>query len=140
MKKLTLIFALALATLTSFAQEKTEGITITVATDNFNNNEGKAMYALHTVDTFMKGPGIQNAEAKIEEGKVTVTFKNVTPGTYAIMLLHDANENQKMDYDASGMPKESYGMSGNDMSFGPPQFDSAKFEVAKEDLELNIRL
>ncbi|MFP2996020.1 DUF2141 domain-containing protein [Spongiivirga sp. MCCC 1A20706] len=140
MKKLALIFTLALTSLVSLAQEKTEGITITVVTENFLNNEGKAMYALHTEDTFMKGPGVQNAESKIEDGKVTITFKNVTPGTYAIMLLHDVNENQKMDFDASGMPKESYGMSGNDMSFGPPQFDSAKFEVNKEDLNLNIRL
>jgi len=140
MKKLTLIFAFILATFTTFAQDKTEGITITVTTDNFLNNEGKAMYALHTTDTFMRGPGIQNVETAIEDGKVTITFKNVPTGEYAIMLLHDKNENHKMDFDASGMPKESYGMSGNDMSVGPPQFSLAKFTVEKEDLTFNIRL
>ena len=44
-----------------------------------------------------------------------------------------------MDYQEGGMPKESYGMSGNDMSFGPPNFEMAKFEVNGEDLEFNIR-
>ncbi len=140
MKKLTLIFAFVLATFTSFAQEKTEGVTITVTTDNFLNNEGKALYALHTIDTFMKGPGIQNVESKIENKKVTVTFKNVPSGEYSIMLLHDKNENGQMDFDANRMPQEAYGMSGNDMSFGPPQFDNAKFTVTNEDLTFDIRL
>jgi len=87
----------------------------------------------------MKGPGIQNLESKIENGKVTLTFTNVAPGTYAIMAMHDANDNNRMDYEANGMPKESYGMSGNDMTMGPPDFGSAKFEVNGEDLEFTIR-
>ena len=55
------------------------------------------------------------------------------------MALHDANENNRMDYQSNGMPKESYGMSGNDMSFGPPSFSASKFEVGGDDLELTIR-
>ncbi len=140
------IVAFALLILTSFginkaiAQDDAEkGITITVITDNLLNDDGKAIFALHTTETFMKGPGIQNAQAEIKDGKVEVTFTNVAPGTYAIMGLHDANDNQRMDFEANGMPKESYGMSGNEMSFGPPQFDSAKFEVTNEDLTFNIR-
>ena len=88
----------------------------------------------------MKGPGIKNAESKIENGKVTVSFKDVEPGTYAIMVLHDINENNRMDFELTGMPKEDYGMSNNPMSFGPPQFDDAKFEFNGKDLDFIIRL
>ena len=55
------------------------------------------------------------------------------------MALHDENDNNAMDFEDNGMPKESYGMSNNPMSYGPPQFATAKFEVASEDLEMNIR-
>jgi len=72
-------------------------------------------------------------------GEVTITFENVTPGTFAIMVMHDANDNQRMDMEANGMPKESYGTSGEMNLFGPPNFDSAKFEVTDEDQEIRIR-
>ena len=95
--------------------------------------------SLHTSETFMKGKGIVDAESVIKDGKVTISFENVLPGEYAIMALHDENGNERMDYRENGMPLESYGMSNNVMSFGPPQYDDAKFKVKGEDLELNIR-
>ena len=55
------------------------------------------------------------------------------------MALHDENDNKRMDFELNGMPKESYGMSGNEMSFGPPNFVDAKFELSDKDLEFNIR-
>ncbi|RIV42200.1 DUF2141 domain-containing protein [Flagellimonas pelagia] len=138
MKTVTLALSFLFVSLVAMAQEST-GTKITVTIDNISNNEGKVLAGLHTEDTFMKGPGVQNQESKIENGKVVLTFTNVAPGTYAILALHDANENNRMDYEANGMPKESYGMSGNDMSYGPPSFTTSKFEVGNEDLELSIR-
>ncbi|WP_228235613.1 DUF2141 domain-containing protein [Allomuricauda sp. M10] len=138
MKTVTLALSFLFVSLVAMAQEST-GTKITVTIDNINNDQGKVLAGLHTVDTFMKGPGIQNLESKIENGKVVLTFTGVAPGAYAIMALHDANENNRMDYESNGMPKESYGMSGNDMSFGPPSFSASKFEVGSEDLELTIR-
>lgn len=136
-KAMTLLFMLA-TTIILTAQE-TEGVNITVVIDNVTSNEGKVLISLHTTDTFMKGPGIANLESEIKDGKVSLTFENIAPGTYAIMAMHDANDNKRMDYEANGMPKERYGMSGNDMSFGPPSFEMAKFEASDEDLEFNIR-
>ncbi|MGB5190228.1 DUF2141 domain-containing protein [Robiginitalea sp.] len=37
------------------------------------------------------------------------------------------------------MPTEPYGMSGNDMSMGPPSFDAISFEVGTGDQEIAIR-
>lgn len=138
MKHLILTFALALTTLFSFSQEE-KGITITVTIDNVKNDTGKVLMSLHTSETFMKGKGIIDAETEIKDGKVTITFENVLPGEYAIMALHDENENQRMDFQENGMPLESYGTSNNVMSFGPPVYDDAKFKVEGKGLELNIR-
>lgn len=138
MKKTVISFLFVFMALMGFSQEN-EGVTITVTIDNVTSDEGKVMASVHTPETFMKGPGIQNLESEIEGGKVTLVFENVSAGTYAIMAMHDANDNKTMDFEANGMPKESYGMSGNDMTMGPPSFDMAKFEVANENLEFNIR-
>ena len=138
MKTVALSLTLLFVSLLGLAQEN-KGIEIKVTIDNVISDEGQVLAGLHTVDTFMKGPGIQNTVQSIENGTVTFTFTDVAPGTYAIMALHDVNKNNRMDYQEGGMPKESYGMSGNDMSFGPPNIEMAKFEVKEEDLELNIR-
>ena len=119
--------------------QDSNGVNISVTIDNVSTNEGKVMIALHSSETFMRGNGILNQESTIKDGKVEFTFENVVPGTYALMALHDANENNRMDFESNGMPKESYGMSGNDMTMGPPTFDAAKFEVTDKDLEFNIR-
>lgn len=136
-KTLILSFLLVCISLTSFSQDTLANITVTV--DNVKNDKGKVVFSLHTKDTFMKGNGIMNAESDIKEGKVTITFENVQAGEYAIMVLHDENDNQRMDFRENGMPLESYGMSNNVMSFGPPVYDDAKFKVEKENLEMNIR-
>ncbi|EPR74360.1 hypothetical protein ADIWIN_0702 [Winogradskyella psychrotolerans RS-3] len=137
MKKLILTFALALTSIIGFSQEG--GSTITITIDNVISDEGKVLTSLHTSETFMKGKGIQDVETEIKDGKVTITFKNVLPGEYAIMTMHDANNNKRMDFRDNGMPLESYGISNNVMSFGPPNYDNAKFKVENKDLEMNIR-
>ncbi|WP_047415776.1 DUF2141 domain-containing protein [Cellulophaga sp. Hel_I_12] len=138
MKNLAIYTAFLFLTSFGFSQEA-QGQNITVTIDNVLSNEGKVLLSLHTTDTFMKGPGIQNLESTIIDGKVSFTFKNVAIGEYAIMALHDANDNKQMDFETNGMPKENYGMSGNEMSFGPPSFGDAKFEVKDEDLSFIIR-
>ena len=136
-KNLILTITLVLTSLFSFSQDT--GITITVSIDNVKNDTGKVSFALHTEDTFMKGNGIMNTETEIKDGKVTITFENVKPGEYAIMALHDENENKRMDFQDNGMPIESYGISNNIMAFGPPQYGDAKFNVEDENLEFSIR-
>ena len=138
MKTLSLIFSLLFAVTLTQAQENSEGKTITVTIENIKNDKGNILLSLNTENTFMKGPGVKNAQSKIVDGKITVTFKNVEPGTYAIMALHDENENNRMDFEANGMPKESYGMSNNPMSYGPPKYGDAKFELSNENLEMKI--
>lgn len=138
MKTLTLIIALVLSVNFSNAQDNKTGKSITVTIENIVNNNGSVVLGLHTEDTFMKGQGIASAESKIVDGKITVTFENVEAGTYAIMALHDENENKRMDFQENGMPKEAYGMSNNPMSYGPPQYSAAKFELKDEDLDLKI--
>lgn len=40
------------------------------------------------------------------------------------MVIHDKNENNKMDYDINGKPKVAYGASNNNISFDLPKFNN----------------
>lgn len=65
---------------------------------------------------------------------VRIDFGHVPAGRYAISLIHDENGNRKMDM-AIMMPKEGYGFSRNaPVSFGPPKFDKAAFDVTSGDV------
>lgn len=115
---------------------QTKKITATVI--NATSDEGKVAFALYNKTTFMKKP-IQGKEAKIENGKSTVTFENIEIGEYAIICYHDKNNNDKMDFEPNGMPREDYGASNNVMNFGPPQYNDSKFIVSDKNVSLNIK-
>ncbi|OIQ29704.1 MAG: hypothetical protein BM564_05715 [Bacteroidetes bacterium MedPE-SWsnd-G2] len=138
MKTIALFIAVFLTSFIGQAQPKA-GQSITVTINNVSSDEGKVNFALHNENTFMKLAPLQVKQSKINSGKVEVTFTEVTPGEYAILVFHDANNNNQMDFDTNGMPQESYGMSNNPMSYGPPQYNDSKFALGKEDIELAIR-
>ncbi|MGB5983144.1 MAG: DUF2141 domain-containing protein [Nonlabens sp.] len=131
----TTIIALIITSI-AFAQD---GNKLTVKVDNVKNDEGKMVYGIYTQDQFMKAAPSFAATVEIKDGLAVATFDEVPNGEYAIMILHDLNGNERMDFEASGMPKEDYGMSNNPMSYGPPTWADAKISVT-EDQEIVIRL
>lgn len=138
MKTITLIITCLLSYQFSIAQADIQKTyTITAKVPNVYEKSGTVIFALHTEETFMKKP-VDATVIIPENGTATATFTNVAPGIYAILVLHDKNENNQMDFAENGMPLEPYGVSNNNMSFGPPQFSNAKFEVDK-DLSLEIK-
>lgn len=122
-----------------FAQES-KGVNVTVTINNLLNNDGKVSAALYDEATFMKAAPLATTEATPENKTITLTFENVQPGTYGIITLHDFNENGRMDFEPSGMPKEPYGLSGAGAGFGPPSWGDAKFTVGEEDITLKIAM
>ena len=57
-----------------------------------------------------------------------VTINKLPYGTYAVMLIHDQNANNKLDRNWLGLPGEPYALSGHPkFRFGPPVFDDVKF-------------
>ncbi len=139
MRTLGLLMGLFLMSILTTAQTKETTYNITITIDNVVNDNGTVLAGLHSAETFMKGQGVQNLQSTIKNGKITLVFKDVKPGEYAILAMHDENNNKQMDRDANGMPTESYGISGSLTSYGPPSFNNAKFTVTDKDLEFTIR-
>ena len=74
-------------------------------------------------------------------GTLRLHFDNVRPGTYAIALLHDENENGKSDRALTMIPKEGYGFSRDaPVRMGPPEFDEAAFRVGSAPVHQTIRM
>ncbi|WP_203292593.1 DUF2141 domain-containing protein [Luteirhabdus pelagi] len=140
MKTILLTLTIALSSLLLNAQDQTseKGTTVSV-TVPVNSDEGNVIFGLYDEASFLKQP-LVGLSSEIIDGKATVTFENVAPGTYAVLLYHDKNDNKQMDFEPNGMPKEMYGASNNVMSMGPPQFSDAKFEVADDPITLDIRM
>ncbi|WP_282079459.1 DUF2141 domain-containing protein [Aquimarina algiphila] len=140
MKTLALIVALLISNFFTNAQENINGITITVTVPNVTSSEGEVLFGLYDENTFMKAAPIKGEESIITDGVAKITFTDVPAGVYAISCFHDINGNNRMDFEPNGMPKENYGVSNNSMSYGPPMWGEAKFEVTSENLELEIRM
>ena len=89
------------------------------------------------------GKAFRRAETKPRGGRASCTFPDLPAGTYAIGLLHDENDNGKMDTNFVGLPKEGYGASNDAKStFGPPKFKDAKVELPRGgvlSLKINVR-
>ena len=74
-------------------------------------------------------------------GETTLRFANVQPGTYAIALLHDENDNGKADRVLGMMPREGFGFSNDaPVNMGPPSFGDAAIQVGARELHQTIRM
>ena len=72
--------------------------------------------------------------------QVELNFGSVPSGNYAIALIHDENANGKLDTRLM-MPSEGFGFSQNaPVSFGPPSFSTASFEVDSGPEHLAIKM
>ncbi len=109
--------------------------TVTVQITGFKGTEGVALVTLYSDPaTWLNIPkALQVVKTKITGPNITVEFKGVKPGTYAVQVVHDANKNNELDmrWLPWPKPKEGAGASNDpDSKAGPPKFEQAKFDVA----------
>jgi len=118
--------------------------TVAVTVSGFRNRKGQVCVSLFDGK---KGfptdytKALHTHRGAIKANTVSLYFKNVPPGKYAIAVLHDENTNNKMDTTFFGFPKEGAGVSNNPKPRrGPPRFEDAEFVLGKEALKLQIKL
>jgi uncharacterized protein (DUF2141 family) len=118
----------------SFIRPSLNSVSVEVL--NLKSSKGFVLVSLYNnAKDFPKDAGraIGKGKSTIENGKAIVTFNNLPNGKYAAAILHDENNNLKMDFNIVGMPKEGYGFSNDARGlFGPPSFEKAAFNVDGE--------
>ena len=122
-----------------FAEEAAEEKKLTVEITNVTSEEGQIILAIYnSSENYDKRIAFQ--EVKLKPEIDTVIFEtNVPDGEYLVMLVHDINNNGKLDTSFIGMPKEPVGLSNYDGKGIPGKFKKHKFSV-NENTEIIIPL
>ena len=117
---------------------------IVVTAEGFKNAKGKAYFALYRQgENWLKPEEAYESQVlEIDGDAVTITFDQVPYDTYAVNVIHDENDNGKLDmrWFPWPKPKEGAGVSNNRLGAGPPSYDKAKFELSEPSVEIRIEL
>lgn len=110
---------------------------LTVTVEGLRNSRGVVQYALYNREGSLPDQKFkkyhQIRTSSISNGKSSTTFAELTPGTYAISVLHDEDKNGKIEMGLL-LPKEGIGFS-NFKTIGlsnRPNFSKASFVLVKD--------
>lgn len=119
-----------------------DGSTLNVTLQNVRDASGTVRAGLYREPaTFRKeDKAVEIAQASAAPGAITLTFRNLPPGRYAIMAYHDENGDGQLNRRFGMFPTEGYGLSNNPQVAGPPAFDDSAFEVAAPETAITIDL
>ena len=126
-----------------------DSATLTVAINGIQNQQGQV--CLRIYDSESGFPLGNNSQFKSQCTKITGNsleqkFTGLKKGTYAIAVIDDQNENNKLDRDFFGIPEEGFGISNNpkvSIKTGTPKFKTASFSLQKNqkiDIEMKYSL
>lgn len=118
---------------------------VTITVTDLRNAKGVVRACLtDDAGNFPKCAGekhVHRVVAAAAASEITLRFENVSPGRYAIALIHDENDNDRMDRAMLMMPKEGYGFSRDaKVVLGPPKFSAAAFDVGSGPIHQTIRM
>jgi len=129
MKFLLSLFFFLVTGISGTMAQPDNGIRLTVS--NLRNDKGFVLVSL-----FKEGQGFPDKAAQafrtekvaIYNKKAILIFPDLPAGRYGISILHDENNDQQMNKNGLGLPKEGYGFSNNVIgAFGPPSYRRASF-------------
>ena len=133
--------AFAIASIVSAGQAS--AATLTVKITGISKAVGKMAVQLVASQDAYDGKAKASAAQMLSVSStepMTMTFPDLAPGTYAVMVMQDENGNGKLDSNMLGIPKEGYGFSNNPNVMRKPYFDETKFEVTAADKAIEIEI
>jgi len=137
MKILPMVLVSFVACNVLFAQSQLE-----VVVKKIKNDKGNIRVGIFKEEkTFLK-KAIYGKVIKAQGSEAKVVFDDIAPGTYAISVIHDENENDELDSGMFGIPKEGFGFANDAMgTFGPPDFKKASItvETGKRTITISLR-
>ena len=130
--------------LVSLGFDAPETATIRLNVTHLRSDRGRVNVSLYRSEDGFPGDAsrsFKTVRASIQGGKSEVVFADVPSGEYAVALLHDENNNDRLDTHWTGLPKEGYGVSNNARAtLGPPRYANAKFRLEKPGVQLEIKV
>jgi len=118
--------------------------TLILHVSNIHNSKGVIRFAV-----FASPEGWPEDKTKAERygslpanvGTVTFRIADLPNGVYAISVIHDENENHKLDRDFFGRPKEGIGFGNNPkIGFSAPGWKQSSLQVSNPSTETTVNL
>jgi len=132
------IWAFTLLSISALSAQNTLKVTVS----GIDSEKGKLQICLYDKEASYMKTGQAVACRWIEVGatQVDYAFDSLPSGKYAVIVIHDLNDNGSLDTNLLRIPKEPYGFSNNpSTTFGPPDFEGAAFQVL-EDTSIVVKL
>ena len=130
-----LAFALTILPLTQPVAAAGEDVTapLTIELTGLKPQGTIRMAIFDSKEGYDSGKALGGRDLDVDSDVESVTLESLKPGTYAIKLYHDVNDNGTMDTNPFGMPTEPYAFSNNARgNFGPAKWDKAQFELTAD--------
>lgn len=113
-----------------------------VAVEGLRSAKGSLRLCLTADPTNFPGC-IDDADAvtrSVPAGVTTISFEGLPHGAYALAVIHDENDNARLDT-VIGIPREGFGFSRNPaIRFGPPRFAAARFAITGDAERQQVRM
>lgn len=107
-----------------------------ITISGFKNNKGNALVLIFNSQNGFPdntNNAIQKYKVRIINNKASISDTILKSGNYSISVLHDENNNNLLDKNWLGIPKEGIGFSNNpSFTFGAPSFKSCLIEISKK--------
>ncbi len=117
---------------------------IRVQVSGLRSLDGLVTFELYNDDpeSFIKKSGLLvRLRVAVGETGAEACLKAPGPGTYAVVLYHDENANEKFDKGFLGIPTEGFGFSNNPgIGIGAPDHEEAAFPVDGQPVALKIEM
>ena len=118
--------------------------TLEVAVSGIESAEGRVGIAVWDDDKGFPEAiehALDSTYVAVESGTARAVFELPEPGTYAVTVFHDKNDNQRFDKNWIGMPREAWGVSNQARPrLRAPRFDEAEFEISGVTQVVEIRI
>ncbi len=131
-------YFLFLATLASFIPVSVQAqpsAKLTVVVDGLRHNAGQVCLRVYANEQGFPASAkgvVQSGCTKVTGKSATKDFYGLKPGTYAVALYADKNNDSKLNTNFLGIPSEGFGISNNPKAkTRPPKFKEASFDISQ---------
>jgi uncharacterized protein (DUF2141 family) len=118
--------------------------TLNINIEGCRNDRGHVMVGLYSDPADFPEPrdpdAVLGAEVVIRGGRATASFEDLPAGRYAVAVIHDENDNKRMDTNLIGMPKEGFCFGNNAMRMGKPRFNDCAVPVYSDEVNISLKM
>lgn len=117
-----------------------EGV-LEITANGFKDSRGQAIARLYRAGESVLGEPSRQVRAEIHDGVAILSFRELPFGTCAVVVVHDVNDNGRIDHSFLKLPSEPIGFSNGfalGLFSGMPSFERLAFAFSAEARAIDV--